>query len=76
MDIPSDPTLLGSSARTKYVVLLKVSQVATALSISRSSVYRLFETGDLKWVKVGSHRRVSSAEIDRFIAAHTDMAAS
>ena len=58
----------------KRAVLLTIPEVATALRISRSSVYRLFDGGELRWVRVGSTRRVSSAEINRFIAAHTEAA--
>jgi excisionase family DNA binding protein len=43
-----------------------------ALGISRSSIYRLFEAGELAWVQIGASRRVTSAEIHRFIAAHTE----
>lgn len=55
-------------------LLLKLSEAAAALRISRSSLYRLFESGELAWVQIGSSRRVTSAEIHRFIAAHTEAA--
>jgi excisionase family DNA binding protein len=55
-------------------LLLTVSEAAAALRISRSSIYRLFEAGDLAWVQIGASRRVTSAEIHRFIAAHTEAA--
>lgn len=55
-------------------LLLKVSEAAAALRISRSSIYRLFEAGELSWVRIGAARRVTSAEIHRFIAAHTEAA--
>ena len=67
---------LWENREPKHAVLLTISDVATALRISRSSVYRLFDTGQLRWVKIGSTRRVSSGEIDRFIAEHTEIAAS
>jgi excisionase family DNA binding protein len=53
-------------------LLLTVSEAAAALRISRSSIYRLFDAGELAWVQIGSSRRVTSAEIHRFIAAHTE----
>jgi excisionase family DNA binding protein len=56
--------------------LLTVKEAAEAMCISRSSVYRLFDAGQLAWVQIGSSRRVTSAEIERFIAAHTEKAAS
>ena len=55
-------------------LLLTVSEAATALRISRSSIYRLFDAGELRWVQIGASRRVTSAEIHRFIAAHTEAA--
>jgi excisionase family DNA binding protein len=49
-------------------------EAAAALRISRSSIYRLFEAGELAWVPIGASRPVTSAEIHRFIAAHTEAA--
>ncbi|MDT5059385.1 MAG: hypothetical protein QOF66_7751 [Mycobacterium sp.] len=55
-------------------LLLKASEEAAALRISRSSLYRLFESGELAWVQTGASLRVTSTEIHRFIAAHTEAA--
>jgi excisionase family DNA binding protein len=56
-------------------LLLTVSEAAAAaLRISRSSIYRLFDCGELAWVQIGASRRVTSADIHRFIAAHTEAA--
>ncbi|WP_353357223.1 helix-turn-helix domain-containing protein [Mycobacterium sp.] len=49
-------------------------EAADALRISRSSVYRLFDSGQLAWVQIGASHRVTSTEIERFIAAHTEAA--
>jgi excisionase family DNA binding protein len=54
--------------------LLTIVEAAAALRISRSSIYRLFDAGQLGWVQIGASRRVTSAEIERFIAAHTEAA--
>jgi excisionase family DNA binding protein len=54
--------------------LLTIVEAAEALSISRSSIYRLFDAGQLAWVQIGGSRRVASTEIERFIAAHTKAA--
>jgi excisionase family DNA binding protein len=55
-------------------LLLTVSEAAAALRVSRSSIYRLFDAGELAWVQIGASRRVTSAEIHRFIEAHTEAA--
>jgi excisionase family DNA binding protein len=54
--------------------LLTIVEAAEALRISLSSVYRLFDSGQLAWVQIGASRRVTSTEIDRFIEAHTEAA--
>lgn len=54
--------------------LLTVAEAAAALRISRTSLYRLFAAGELRWVQIGAHRRITATEIDRFIAAHTQVA--
>jgi len=70
---PSEPTPF-TSRPINGSLLLKVSEAAAALRISRSSLYRLFESGELAWVQIGASRRVTSAEIHRFIASHTEAA--
>lgn len=56
------------------ILLLTVSEAAAALRISRSSIYRLFDAGELAWVQIGASRRATSAEIHRVIEAHTEAA--
>jgi hypothetical protein len=34
----------------------------------------LFEAGELAWVQIGAARRVTSAEVNRFVAKHTQAA--
>lgn len=55
-------------------VLLTIPEAAAALRISRSSIYRLFDSGQLSWVQICGARRVTLTEINRFIAAHTEVA--
>ena len=75
------PTLPQPTDRNSFIgrpingsLLFTVSEAAAALRISRSSIYRLFEAGELAWVQIRASRRVTSAEIHRFIAAHTEAA--
>jgi excisionase family DNA binding protein len=51
--------------------LLTVNGVAAELKIGRSTVYEIFERGELAWVQIGARRRVTRAEIERYIADNT-----
>ena len=62
------------SVRANANLLLTIPEAAARLRISRSSIYRLFDAGELRWVRVCASRRVSTAEINRFIAEHTEAA--
>ena len=66
--IESDVGVPGTSR------LLTIPEVAAALRISRSSIYRLFEAGELAWVQIGAARRVTSAEVNRFVVKHIEAA--
>lgn len=48
--------------------LLRISEAATYLSISRTTMYRLINEGTIKTVQVGQRKRVPLAEINRLIA--------
>jgi hypothetical protein len=56
---PSEPTPF-TGRPINGSLLLKVSEAATALRISRSSIYRLFESGELAWVQ---NRRVGPGHL-------------
>jgi putative molybdopterin biosynthesis protein len=47
--------------------LLPVADTARVLSISKSSVYRLRERGELRGVRVGARLRFSMRELEEFI---------
>ena len=36
-------------------LLLTIAEAAKALHISRSSIYRLFDGGELAWVQIAAH---------------------
>lgn len=47
--------------------LLKMSEVQEKLSISRSAVYRLIQTGNLNPLHIGSAVRFRESEVEAFI---------
>ena len=51
----------------ELTLLLTVPQVAKILNISRSTVYTLFDSGDLESVLVGSSRRVSENQLADYL---------
>lgn len=59
------------AARTQ---LLTVKDIVDALRISRSSVYRLFDSGELTWVQIGGSRRVRPEDLAQFIEQHRRLA--
>ena len=48
--------------------LLKVTDVAARLTLSRSKTYELIQTGELRAMRVGRARRVPESEVERFVA--------
>lgn len=48
--------------------LLKVEQVAHRLNISRTKVYDLMNSGQLRFVKIDRLCRIPSSEVDALIA--------
>jgi excisionase family DNA binding protein len=48
--------------------LFKVKSTMEKLKVSRATVYRLVERGQLDLVKIGAASRITSASIDRLIA--------
>lgn len=56
-------------------LLLTIPETAELLRVHPATVYRLFDRGELGWVKVGARRLVTRAEVDRFIAEHEQGAA-
>lgn len=49
------------------VKFLKVAEVATALRVSRMSVYRLIHSGDLEAVRFGRNFRVPEHAVDAYL---------
>jgi excisionase family DNA binding protein len=74
MDVCLLPPGLRNEMLTASHELLTTAEAGTALHVSRLSTYRLCEVDELRWIRICRTRRVSSAEIDRFIADHTESA--
>lgn len=51
--------------------LFSIVAAAKQLGISRGTMFRLFGTGELGYVRVGRRRLVPADAIERFIAANT-----
>jgi excisionase family DNA binding protein len=51
--------------------LQPVNKVARFLSLSRSKVYSLMETGELPYVKLGKSRRVRWEDVVALVETHT-----
>ena len=51
-------------------ILLRVEEVARALSLGRSKVYELIASGELQSITIGSARRVPVEALLRWLAEH------
>ena len=47
------------------VLLMTILDAARVLAISRSTVWKLMDSGALPWVKIGGARRVSAAAVKK-----------
>lgn len=56
--------LMDSSGKKR---LLKATEIATRLNISRAKVYQLMQTGEIRTVCIGAARRVRPKDLDDFI---------
>ena len=59
------------------MMLLSVHEVAAALNVSRSTVYRLLDDpgspgGGLRTIKIGNRRLIDSQDLNRFVAELRD----
>jgi excisionase family DNA binding protein len=64
---------LGPPVKTapERPMLLRISEVAEALSISRSSAYVLIRTGEIPVVRIGRSVRVSTYDLQSWIRANS-----
>lgn len=58
------------SIQNLFLPLLKASQVAIALNISRAHAYRLMQIGEIPTVEIGGSKRVCTEDLQRYIEEH------
>ena len=57
------------SAEPVARLLYRVSEVASALGLSRAKVYELINSGALRAVRIDGARRVKAADLEAFVAS-------
>jgi excisionase family DNA binding protein len=62
-----------AGTRTRERDLLSVREVLRRLNIGRSTLYRLFDAGELPSVKVAGRRHVQPADLADYIQRHRTM---
>ncbi len=67
--------MLADTSASRVPQLLTVAETMSTMRISRATIYRLFAAGELQWIQIGAHRRVTVAEVERFIAANAKASA-
>ena len=60
----------SSAVASPVAFAYSITDTAKLVGLSRSKIYELFDTGDLKHLKVGRRTLIERSEIERFIAAH------
>jgi excisionase family DNA binding protein len=60
--------MLAPAGEPPPPLLLRVSEAARLLSISRTGMYGLIGTGQVRAIHVGRSVRISRGELDRFLA--------
>ena len=66
-NVPNSNTRRPQVSKTAVPHLLRVTEVAQALSISRSKLYELIATGDLESFRIGGCRRISADAVHRLL---------
>jgi excisionase family DNA binding protein len=52
-------------------LLVRVEEAARLLSLSRSTIYEMLDSGELPSVRRGSSRRIPTAALREWVARHT-----
>ena len=61
----------GNGAAGSREPLQRISEIADLLSISRSAIYGLMDSGRLPYVKIGKSRRLKLEDVLKLIAENT-----
>ena len=68
MVVSADGLALSPAGEPPQPLLLRASEAARLLSISRTAMYGLIGTGQVRAIHVGRSMRIARAELDRFLA--------
>ena len=55
-------------------VLYRAEEAAAMMSLSRTAVFGLIKSGDLRTVKIGGRRRIPHASIENYVARLAELA--
>ena len=64
----TDPTV--EAARQAARLLLSPEEAGNRMQLSRATIYRMLERGELRSIKIGAVRRIPVRELEAYIAAH------
>lgn len=64
-DAPRTDARARARAAAPDAVLVSVADVCRLLTLSRASVWRLMDRGELPFVRIGGARRIRRADVDR-----------
>jgi len=55
-------------------LLLTATEAAELLGVHRATNHEMWTAGELRFVRIGRGRKVTRAELERFITAHEEIA--
>lgn len=72
-DCPGRPDSSGMSTGHRQFgvevrLVYRVEEAAQILALSRSTIYELLASGELKGIKIGRSSRITASELDRYVA--------
>lgn len=67
-NVTNAPTVTVTEPATLEPILLRIEDAARLLSLGRTTVYLLMESGELPSIKCGSARRIPRAALEAWVA--------